>query len=119
MGSFNPLDHPIVFTPPRRLTPFSVWHGHIPAAMLLVDLLRPEAFVELGTYYGDSFCAFCQAVGDLGLATRCYAVDTWEGDPQGGFYGPEVLADLREHHDALYGGFSRLIQSNFDEALSH
>ena len=38
MGSFNPLDHPIVFRLPRRLTPHSGWLEHIPFAMLLVDV---------------------------------------------------------------------------------
>jgi glycosyltransferase involved in cell wall biosynthesis len=115
----NPLDHPICFMLPRRLTPFSAWHEHIPFAMLLVDLLRPHTIVELGTQYGDSYCAFCQAVKELNLDTRCYAIDTWKGDPHAGFYGPEVLADLRAHHDPLYGSFSRLIQTTFDEALQH
>ncbi len=116
---FNPLSHPILFATPRRLTPFSTWHEHIPFAMFLVDLLRPTMIVELGTHYGDSYCAFCQAVKELNLATRCYAIDTWKGDPDAGFYGPEVLEDLRAHHDPLYGSYSRLIQSTFDEAVEH
>jgi hypothetical protein len=85
--------------------------------MCIVDLLRPGMLVELGTDYGVSYCAFCQAVKTLQLDTRCYAVDTWRGDPQTRYYGEEVLADLRQHHDPLYGGFSRLIQSTFDEAV--
>ena len=113
------MDFPIFFSLPSRLTPLSAWHEHIPFAMFLVDVLKPEAFVELGTHWGDSYCAFCQAVQDLKLNARCYAVDTWKGDQHAGFYGPEILEDLRAHHDPLYGGFSSLIQSTFDEALTH
>lgn len=113
----NPLAHPVVFSLPRRLTPFSAWHEHIPFAMFLVSLLRPHVIVELGTHGGDSYCAFCQAVQELGLDTRCYAVDIWQGDAHSGFYGPEVLNALRAHHDPLYGGFSQLLQSTFAAAL--
>ena len=113
------MDFPIFFSLPSRLTPLSAWHEHIPFAMFLVDVLKPEAFVELGTHCGDSYCAFCQAVEALKLNARCYAVDTWRGDAHAGFYGPEILEDLRAHHDPLYGGFSSLMQSTFDEALTH
>ena len=113
------MNHPICFASPRRLTPVSAWHEHIPFAMFLVDLLKPNTIVELGTYYGDSYCAFCQAVHELRLATRCYAIDTWIGDPHSGFYGFDVLPDLQAHHDRFYGSFSKLIQSTFDNALQH
>lgn len=113
------FDHPICLSLPKRLTPYSAWHQHIPFAMWLVDILHPRVIVELGTQYGDSYCAFCQTVQELNIDAKCYAVDTWQGDPHAGFYGPEVLADLRAHHDPLYGSFSRLIQSTFDEALEH
>jgi len=114
----NPLNYPICFTIPRRLTT-SAWHTHIPFAMFLVDVLKPDLIVELGTGNGDSYCAFCQAVKELGLLTKCYAIDTWEGDPHAGVYGPEALEELRQHHDPLYGNFSRLIQSTFDQASEH
>src|SRR5882672_1369407 len=115
---FVPLSHPICLTEPARLAS-SAWAAHTPFAMLLVDLLRPRTVVELGTFTGVSYCAFCQAVKELQLDARCYAIDTWRGDEQSGSYGDEILDDLKRHHDPLYGGFSSLIQSSFDEALAN
>src|SRR5439155_1203579 len=106
-------------SPPSGSTMGAWWHEHLPFAMFLVDLARPSVLVELGTHFGDSYCAFCQAISELHLPARCYAVDTWTGDAHSGFYGPEVLENLRAHHDPLYGSFSRLIHSTFDEALAH
>jgi O-antigen biosynthesis protein len=113
----NPLDHPVCFSTPER-NGFSAWHEHVPFAMFLVDALKPRVFVELGTYYGRSYCGFCQAVKSLYLGTRCFAVDTWHGDAHSSEYGPEVLSDLRKHHDSLYEGFSTLIQATFDIAVT-
>jgi len=112
---FSPLSHPVCLTEPERLAS-TAWAAHIPFAMLLVDLLRPRTLVELGTFTGVSYCAFCQAVRELNLDTRCYAIDTWRGDEQSGFYGDEILTDLKRHHDPLYGSFSTLLQSSFDDA---
>lgn len=112
---FNPLDLASSLTIPYRLTE-SGWHEHIPFAFALVEMLKPQILVELGTHNGDSYCAFCQAVETQGLPTRCYAIDTWRGDEHVGVYGRKILQDLRAHHDPLYGRFSTLLQSTFDEA---
>jgi O-antigen biosynthesis protein len=117
MRMFNPLDYPNCFTMPMRLDANSTWVEHIPFGMLVIDLMRPKVLVELGTQMGVSYCAFCQAVKQLGLNTRCYAIDTWKGDAHTTFYGDDVLADLHIHHDPLYGSFSQLIQSTFDNAV--
>lgn len=114
---FNPLYHTISFSHPLRQVS-SAWTQHIPFAMFLIDLLRPQTIVELGTFTGASYCAFCQAVKELNLDTRCYAVDNWKGDLHNGFYDQSVLDNLKRHHDPLYGSFSQLIQSDFKEALS-
>jgi hypothetical protein len=116
LGALFAFLRPIAFSTPLRVTAVSAWKEHVPLALNLVAVLRPRSIVELGTHAGDSFCAMCQAVAQEGLATRCYAVDTWEGDDHSGRYGPEVLAELRAHHDPLYGGFSRLVPSTFDGA---
>jgi GT2 family glycosyltransferase len=117
MGSFDLARHPIILRSPKRLTKESAWVEHIPFAMFLVELLRPGLLVELGTHWGDSYCAFCQAIQELDVAAQSFAVDTWQGDEHAGHYGADVLADLRAHHDDAYGSFSALIQSTFDEAV--
>ncbi len=116
---FNPLNYPLCFDKPRRLTDITSWHEHIPFAFAIVQMLRPKILVELGTHKGDSYCAFCQAVDGLGINTACYAIDTWEGDKHAGFYGPEVFEELRDYHDSRYGHFSRLIKSKFDTAVNY
>jgi len=114
----NPLDYPIALTFPSRLVT-SAWIQHVPFGMLLIDWLRPSVLVELGTHSGVSYCGFCQAVKELGTQTKCFAVDTWQGDEHAGFYGNDILDALRAEHDPKYGDFSRLVRGTFDEALSH
>jgi len=115
--SFNPLEHPVCLSYPARLESTN-WAGHVPFAMFVVSLLRPQTIVELGVYTGVSYCAFCQAVKELNLDARCYGIDTWHGDVHVGQYGPEILSDLKAYHDPLYENFSSLIQSTFDDAVS-
>jgi GT2 family glycosyltransferase len=116
---FSPLNYPLCLTEPRYLSGTSAWQEHIPFAFACVEMLQPRVLVELGTHKGDSYLAFCQAVDTLRLATKCYAVDTWEGDEHTGFYDEGIFRKLRAYHDPLYGSFSRLIRSTFDEALDH
>jgi glycosyltransferase involved in cell wall biosynthesis len=96
----------------------SAWYGHVPFAHWLVAAHRPASIVELGAHNGVSYAAFCEAVLREQIDTRCLAVDTWQGDKHAGFYGEEVLADLRRFHDQRYGGFSTLLRSTFDDALA-
>ncbi|MGH8628620.1 MAG: class I SAM-dependent methyltransferase, partial [Gammaproteobacteria bacterium] len=119
LNSINPLDYRICFAQPLKLDDTSAWIEHVPFGMFMIDLLRPNVLVELGTATGVSYSAFCQAIKQLGLETRCYAVDTWEGDVHAGYYGASVLADLRAYHDPLYGEFSRLVQDTFDNAIQY
>jgi len=107
-----------LFWRPARVGVLSAWYGHVPFAHWIVAAHRPASIVELGTHWGVSYGAFCEAVLREQLDARCLAVDTWRGDEHAGFYGAEVLADLRRFHDARYGAFSTLKQGTFDEALA-
>jgi methyltransferase family protein len=106
---------PCSFWFPERLCE-SAWIEHAPFAFWLVDAHRPATLVELGTHWGYSFFAFCQAVHALGLGTRCFAVDTWKGDDHAGRYGEEVFASVDEHNEGRYATFARLMRATFEEA---
>src|SRR5579884_447154 len=101
----------------ERLGQASAWWEHVPFARWLVCATMPRVFVELGTQSGVSYAAFCQAVLCAGLATRCHAVDTWQGDAQAGFYGEAVFDEFRRFHDETFGAFSTLLRCSFDDAL--
>jgi hypothetical protein len=114
----RPLALRAMFMQPRYLEP-SAWLEHIPFAFWLIEAHQPRTVVELGTHYGSSYFAFCQAVQYLGLDTQCYAVDHWKGDEHAGLYGEEVYEKVKAHNDANYSTFSRLVRSTFDEAVTH
>lgn len=105
-----------LFWPPDRQGQPSAWWGHVPFAHWLVAAAAPALVVELGTHTGVSYAAFCRAVAERRLATRCVAIDTWEGDPQSGSYDEAVFEELSAWHDARYAGFSRLLRTPFDAA---
>jgi O-antigen biosynthesis protein len=110
---------PASFSVPERIVHPPSWLGHIPFAFWLVDAMRPGVLVELGAHTGNSYSAFCQAIRAQGVSAACYAVDTWEGDPQAGYYGDDVFNELSAYHDPLYGAFSRLLRMTFDAASEH
>lgn len=96
----------------------SAWREHAAFASWIMAAHRPSSVVELGTHNGFSFFVFCDAVVRLGLETRAYAVDTWEGDEHAGFYGEDVFEAVKRVNDAEYASFSTLLRMTFDDALS-
>ena len=94
----------------------SAWTQHAPFAFWLIDKHRPRILAELGTHWGYSYFAFCQAVSRLGTDTKCFAVDTWLGDEHAGFYDEAVYDVVSEHEASNYASFSTLIRSTFDAA---
>lgn len=103
---------------PHRLK-LSAWTGHIPFGASIVAALRPKVLVELGTHAGNSYLAFCQAVVENHIDTKCYAVDTWLGDEHASNYGEDIFLDLSGYHDQRYQGFSRLMRMTFDDAAEY
>lgn len=94
----------------------SAWLKHGPFGMWLIHALCPRKVVELGTHHGYSYFCFCQAVAEGGLDTRCFAVDTWNGDEHAGYYGDTVFRHVQKLNTP-YAGFSTLLRKTFAEAL--
>jgi hypothetical protein len=88
----------------------------LPFAYDLAAALKPKVVVELGTHYGESYFGFCQSIDEHRLPAVCYAIDTWVGEEQSGFYGNEVFEEVSTYNELHYSSFSNLIRSTFDEA---
>ena len=97
----------------------SSWWEHVPIAHLLIELLEPDVVVELGSHYGVSFFAFCEASEIMSNNTYVYAIDSWEGDIQAGYYDDSVYQMVKGHRDKYHKQRSALIKERFDDALNH
>lgn len=102
---------------PRRIADPLAWVGHLPFAYWLTKVIRPKVFFELGTHSGNSYFAFCQAVQEHGLSTRCHAVDLWTGDRHSGSYDQTVYFEVTRHNETHYLPWSSLWRMSFDEAV--
>jgi hypothetical protein len=97
---------PSLFWHPHCL-PQSAWVEHVPFAFWLSATHKPNSIVELGSHFGLSYFAFCQAVQNLQLPTKCYAIDTWQGDPHAGYYGDDVFEYVKKYsHNLHYTGWA-------------
>src|ERR1700716_4361064 len=94
---------------PKSLQSPNAWVGHLPFAAWVIQEISPKIFVELGTHSGNSYFSFCQSVVEAGLSTKCYAVDTWQGDEHAGQYSDEIFAKVNAYHQERYAEFSRLL----------
>ena len=103
---------------PTYLAPSSWWQ-HVPIAHWLVEAIKPKRIVELGTHYGVSFFAFCEAAEAFSPNTFAYAIDSWQGDEHASFYGEEVFIQVQNHWENTHKCRSTLIRSTFDDAIEY
>ena len=111
----SPVLDPL-FRVPDRLGANSAWWGHVPFAGWIMRAAQPRVFVELGTFSGVSYAAFCQAVLADRIACVCHAVDTWNACPRAGSFDETVYLDFKAFHDERFKTISHLHRCTFDEA---
>lgn len=99
-----------------RLLKSPWWIGHIPFAFELIGRLKPRIVVELGTYSGSSFAAFCQAVEAAG-GGKCYGIDLWEGDIHMGRFDEELFREISGYMAANHPQTAVLVRKHFNEAV--
>lgn len=99
----------------KTLTP-TAWGGHIPFMFCLMALLRPRSYVELGTHYGASFFAVCQAIEEYKIDCHPVAIDLWLGDKHAGYYQEDVYSAFKSIHQNKYGGVGAALRKDFNEA---
>ena len=110
---------PALLLKPDRIVNPTGWVGHIPFAFWIIEVAKPSVFVELGTHSGNSYFAFCQSVTSNHLPTRCYAVDTWQGDEHAGYYDDTTFTEVAAHNEEHYSAFSTLLRMTYEEAQHH
>lgn len=96
----------------------SPWATNREFGYQLMRLLKPKRMAELGSHYGCSLFAFAQAIKDFGLDTQIFAIDTWKGDEQAGFYGEEIIEGVKKIKAEQFPQQKiELMRMFFDDAL--
>lgn len=118
----NPTERMLKFLEPsgtaiETLTP-TAWAGHIPFMFCLMNYVRPRTYVELGTHYGASFFAACQAIREFRIDCTPTAIDLWEGDEHAGKYDEEVFKQFKWILGSKYAGISNIVRKDFTEAAA-
>ncbi len=98
------------------LTP-TAWGGHIPFMFCLMNFIRPKTYVELGTHYGASFFAVCQAIKFYNIDCHPTAVDLWMGDEHAGVYDESVYNDFTWIFNTKYGCKGTILREDFNKAV--
>ena len=101
-----------------RIYGVGAWTSHLHFACDLVAEMKPRVLVELGVDRGESYFAFCQAAAENETGTRCFGIDTWQGDQHAGGYDETTFDEVSAHNAAHYANFSALRRSTFAEALN-
>lgn len=92
--------------------------GHIPFMFSLMNFMKPRNYVELGTHYGASFFAVCQAIQQFKINCVPTAIDLWLGDQHAGLYQEDVFKEFMLINNTKYHGIGNFIRKDFSDAVN-
>ena len=101
--------------PSRLVKPYS-WVGHIPFLQWLLSESKGSNYVELGVHTGNSYFAACETISSLRSEAKAYAIDSWEGDHQAGYYNEEIFQTVNQYAAHQYPNTSVIIRKRFTDA---
>lgn len=82
----------------------SGWNGKSILFKTLIQELKPNTIIEVGTWKGQSAITMGNAVRDLGLNTKIHCVDTWLGAIE--FW--DTLKNTQERNLSLKNGYPQV-----------
>jgi hypothetical protein len=95
----------------------SAWYQHIPFAYWLIEKVKPNSYLEMGVHNGVSYFAVCESIRQMGLSTKCLALDHWLGDSQAGFFSDDVFERFAKNNEQ-YSEFSAYKKNSFEKSMS-
>lgn len=95
----------------------SAWYQHIPFAYWLIEKVKPKSYLEMGVHNGISYFAVCESIKQMGLSTKCVALDHWVGDSQAGFFSADVFENFVKNNQQ-YSEFSSYKRNNFVKSMT-
>ena len=99
----------------ESFTPTS-WGGHIPFLFCLISCLRPRVYAELGSHFGASYFAACQAMQCNKPSGKAVAIDLWQGDEHAGYYDESVFNNFQYIFKKKYSDVGEFLRMSFDDA---
>lgn len=119
MSTFQPLAYGGWLKAAATAPETSAFTEHAPFIRLLVELLQPSTYVQLGLGSGALYLTVCEAAVALGLTCTCYGIESGADHELAGAEQPLAVQQLVARHDSRFGGFSRLLLSTCtDDALA-
>lgn len=95
----------------------SAWYQHIPFVYWLLEKTKPNSYLEMGVHNGISYFAVCESIRQMGLSTKCLALDHWLGDSQAGYFSDSVFESFAKHNKE-YSEFSTYKKNSFEKSMA-